>query len=81
MHPKWTVVEDEILRRHYRNLPLTKLIPLLPNRTASAIKNRAAALDVMREGNRRYRVDDGFFSHPNPLCSYWAGFIAADGNI
>lgn len=29
----------------------------------------------------KYTVDDNFFSSPNSINSYWAGFIAADGNI
>lgn len=31
--------------------------------------------------NKRYTVNSEFFSVPNNLNSYWAGFIAADGNI
>ena len=30
---------------------------------------------------RTYNVDDFFFNIPNELNSYYAGFIAADGNI
>lgn len=31
--------------------------------------------------HRRYKVNDNFFSIPTILSSYYAGFIAADGNI
>ena len=31
--------------------------------------------------NRKFDVNDNFFSHPSILNSYYAGFIAADGNI
>lgn len=30
---------------------------------------------------RKYNVNDNFFNKPNELNSYYAGFIAADGNI
>lgn len=30
---------------------------------------------------RKYEVNDMFFKNPNKLNCYWAGFIAADGNI
>ncbi len=32
-------------------------------------------------GKRKYLVNDYFFTHPNILNSYWAGFIAADGCV
>lgn len=31
--------------------------------------------------NKKYSINDDFFSNISPLNSYWAGFIAADGNI
>jgi len=33
------------------------------------------------EHKRKYTPNDGFFTYPNPINSYWAGFIAADGCI
>lgn len=30
---------------------------------------------------RKYNVNDDFFESPSLLNSYWAGFIAADGNL
>lgn len=34
-----------------------------------------------KKGRRKYNVNDSFFSEPNILNSYYAGFIAADGCI
>ena len=34
-----------------------------------------------KKGRRKYNVNDSFFSEPNVLNSYYAGFIAADGCI
>ena len=33
------------------------------------------------KNRRKHHIDDDFFSEVNELNSYWAGFIAADGNI
>jgi len=34
-----------------------------------------------REYTRKYKINDDFFSEINTKTAYWAGFIAADGNI
>ena len=34
-----------------------------------------------KKGRRKYSVNDSFFSEPNEVNSYYAGFIAADGCI
>ena len=41
--------------------------------------NRGKSINSKKR--REYNIDDNFFSIPNINNSYWAGFIAADGNI
>jgi hypothetical protein len=38
-------------------------------------------VETRSRNERTYVCDDSFFSEPNPVNSYWAGFIAADGSI
>ena len=34
-----------------------------------------------RNYTRKHKINDNFFEEINPKTAYWAGFIAADGNI
>src|SRR3990167_7821339 len=87
----WTEAEDNILRDNmgkfsYRDIQKR----FLPNRTLAAIQNRLAFKDlwIFERGKNpqssehsRFKCNEDFFGVPNILNSYWAGFIAADGNI
>jgi len=48
-----------------------------------AVRNHANTLDITSTSNlgRKYCANKEFFAVPNMLNSYWAGFLAADGNI
>lgn len=37
--------------------------------------------DIASKQSKRYKCNTKFFSKPNNLNSYWAGFVASDGNI
>lgn len=76
----WTEAEDALLSVEYSRLSRTKLALLL-GRTPSAIANRVNVLGLKKGVQRKYVFDTDFFSVPNPICSYWAGFIAADGTL
>lgn len=91
-HKEWTEKEDEFLRSHYGKVPRQFLLKLLPGATYHDVKNRAYKLGL--SGNkslvlsqarigkgRKYEIDFGFFDVVDSLRSYWAGFIAADGNL
>jgi hypothetical protein len=78
----WVKEEDDIIRNLYETHTLKELTVLLPNRSKKSLIHRKKILGLdfdKRELNRTYSVNMDFFSEPNVLNSYWAGFIAADG--
>lgn len=84
MSSLWTQYEIETLSTFYHLRMTKELADLLPSRTLSSIFQKARSLNL--KANRKltrkqYQVDDNYFSVPNMENSYWAGFIAADGNI
>lgn len=66
-----------------KHLTAKQVANLLPNRTHIAIKHKRQQLNMGFEwrGNTKYKLNHDFFAFVTPLTSYWAGFIAADGNI
>lgn len=70
------VSEKEIceeLKVTYKNLYYyKKKYELLENTRGKSVNSRK---------QREYEINDNFFEVPNLINSYWAGFIAADGNI
>lgn len=81
---KWSSKEVAVLQKYYGKLQSKQIVELLPNRTVNAIALKAQQIGL--KGNpsvtrRQLGVDLNFFSKPTPRSSYWAGFIAADGNI
>lgn len=54
----------------------------LINRSKPAIVHRARALGLSNDYSPRlYVKDEAFFQTPNPVSSYYAGLIAADGTV
>lgn len=45
------------------------------------VRNRSEALKNAKQKERKYPVNDEYFSQPNADMSYLIGFIAADGNV
>ncbi len=87
----WTEQEDLLLKENYSTSSYSEMLLILPNRSGSSIYNRAlkkfrlkkdaSVVKLNRESRWRYYRNREFFSIPNTLNSYWAGFIAADGYI
>ncbi len=84
MSDRWSQAELETLASFYGLKMAKDLANLLPSRTPEAIIQKARSLNL--KANRKftrkqYQVNYDYFSVPNLENSYWAGFIAADGNI
>jgi len=45
------------------------------------LRQKFIALDIPYQKRQKYDCDHDFFSRNNELTFYWAGFLAADGNI
>ncbi len=84
MHSLWTKHEIETLTTFYHLRMTKELVDLLPGRTLDSIFQKARSLNLKANRKRtrkQYRVNYGYFSVPDLENSYWAGFIAADGNV
>ncbi len=82
MSKNWSNNELDILRNNYGKIPISKVKELLPNRSNNSINHKAFRLSI--KGSLllyRAKVNDSFFSEYNPISCYYAGLIAADGNI
>lgn len=85
----FTPEEDSIIRQYFGKLIHRELAAMLPQRTWDSVRKRAKKLGLSTPGvsymvsiaKQRYSHNEAFFATPNPLASYWAGFIAADGCI
>lgn len=78
---QWTTYEERILIDN-KDLSTKQLHGLLPGRSVSSITSRLKYLGISKPiGHRKYNIDMNFFSEPNTINSYFAGFIAADGCI
>ena len=79
----WDEKEIQILKEGYATTALKDLVKLLPNRTKKTILNRASVLGVSQPFGEKQRiyVDDAFFTKLTILNCYYAGLLAADGNI
>lgn len=82
----WKLEEIEYLKNNYNKIDTNIIISYL-NRTKIAISKKVKQLKITNreEANklnrnlRGFYFNESFFSVPNKLNSYWAGFIAADG--
>jgi hypothetical protein len=81
----WTVEELNTLDAYYGKVKKQELVKLLPARTPYAIAYQAAMRGLKANRhvtNRRLTpFNEAYFSIPNSVNSYWAGFLAADGSI
>ena len=84
---RWSLEEIEFLKDNYGSFK-SHLPPVeLSHRSSKAIRAKASQLGLRCKDNDEfsnwatYRCDDFFFNVPNKLNSYWAGFLAADGNV
>lgn len=81
---RYTIQELEYLKQSYGKIA-TRYIAKKLNRTETAIRlkcNKLGLFSNLNEiSNKKYNCNENFFNKPNIENSYWAGFIAADGNI
>lgn len=75
----WTDSEIIFLKENYGTKTCKEISKIL-DKTESAVQNKAFTLEL-KKGFKKLKVNNEFFSIPNNLNSYWAGFIAADGYI
>lgn len=91
MSKRWTTEEKNTLKTLYNSkLYSYSEIAIKLNRSITSIKIKCSRYKILNSetsnqmtslSHRKYSINDLFFSIPNPLCSYWAGFMASDGNI
>lgn len=88
----WSEDEDNFIRLSYGKLPRQELLNVLQDVSYNELKNRAYKLGLQgnrsfvqskaRKGKgRKYEIDFNFFDKVDVIRSYWAGFIAMNGNI
>jgi hypothetical protein len=88
----WTKEEIQILINNYGRIKYEDIHKLIPNHSIGSIAGKAKKLNVTSKEvaaqlkskllkNKTVFSNENFFSNPNLLNSYWAGFLAADGNI
>lgn len=73
--------EELILINNYGKIPTTEIQKsLLPNRSIKSIHRKVQSLKLKSRG-LKYCYDENSFSEINNYSSYFAGLLAADGNI
>ena len=79
----WTSEQEDILRVNYPTMNFEELIALFGDRDRLCIANKAKRMGLHKSGTKhlRNKINSHFFSEPNLLNSYWAGFIMADGCV
>lgn len=80
----WTEHEIKQLKALYSKADMAKLISVFNGRSQVSIYKKARAIGLNRNLSvvrKKYNMDTGFFDAVNDQSDYWAGFIAADGNI
>lgn len=85
---RWTEEEIQYLKDNLRKLRLWEIAINL-NRKLKSVQHKtfnsglSSQEDFIKSTKDRsgITVDENFFETPNLINSYWAGFIAADGNI
>jgi hypothetical protein len=78
----WTEQEDQILRANFPEKTARQISVMLPGRTVHTIQQRIRKIGIAGEQWAcQHSANRQFFANPNPLNSYWAGFIAADGCV
>ena len=84
MKQYWSTQETNKLIKIHKKKHTSELCRIF-NRSAISIRSKMYKLNLKSGvpfcGKRKTTVNENFFSKPNLLNSYWAGFIAADGCI
>jgi len=78
----WQPEENYILRQHFSEKPLEKIIQLLPRRSRLAILAQGERLNLKRNVRRpKLKVNENYFKKWSEKMAYILGFIFSDGNI
>ncbi|BAY33709.1 hypothetical protein NIES2107_56100 [Nostoc carneum NIES-2107] len=78
----WTDWEDQIIRENFPAKTAREIAAMLNNRSKHSVQQRIRDLGIQGvQWACTHSANRQFFSEPNILNSYWAGFIAADGCI
>jgi hypothetical protein len=80
MRTKWTNEEDSILIDNYGTIKPEDMFNII-GRNRNAIYARAQKLGLKSNEGRIYFCNDSFFGKINNSSAYFAGLLAADGNI
>jgi|LakMenEpi03Aug12_release.lakeMendotaPanAssembly.Ray.scaffolds.fasta_scaffold490623_2 hypothetical protein len=89
MGKRWTEQENIYLKQNYELISYKEIAVNL-QRTIESVSNQVRKLSLYNSkgcGNnkmshkRQYEINESFFKVPNILNCYWAGFLAADGNV
>lgn len=76
----WTDDELDYLENNYA-FTTAKKIAIVLRRTRESVKSKAALMGIrsnFKFGQRIYQFNQEFFSTPNNMNSFYAGFSAAD---
>ena len=71
---------EQIIDFHNKGLSERKISQIM-GISRSTIRNRIYDKHYNCGDKKRYDVDENFFETPDPINSYWAGFLAADGCV
>lgn len=79
----WSPEEDSVIRSLVKvGSQLKDMPPHLPKRTLRGIQCRVYTLGLKSGQPRtKHSKDEAFWETPNPLNSYYAGLMAADGSV
>jgi len=77
----WTPEDDEILKSMYKSHESLQFISDRLKRTIPSVSNRGATLGVIKRPSYNHVFNRNYFDKVTEESAYWAGFIAADGNI
>jgi len=89
MGKRWTEQENNYLKENYEIISYKEISSKL-ERTVESVVNQVRKLSLYNKRGigknklshkRRYNINENFFETPNVLNCYWAGFLAADGNV
>lgn len=83
MYNFWTKEEEQLLIEKVNSgISYKEMSKFFINRTETALRKKALKLGFYNDYHpRKYTHNENFFSEPNLINSYFAGFISADGCI
>jgi hypothetical protein len=82
-YKNWTTEENNLLRKLIEGGSNYKKIAHLFNRNKNACQAHGIAIGLkcLSKSRRKYSLDDNFWTIPNKINSYYAGFSSADSSV